>query len=181
MTLFLPPEALCYYHNHINIPEIQAHQMGDIDTHLRVSLFASPIFVGFGGQDADRSTEFFRKTRRYIKLIKGFCRLVMANHPNVYHHTPEIGLFQPADWCILEYSSPSLERGYAGVFKLSPGTDEYRLRLRGVDCAAEYRVILDNKMQCWKAPGSILAQDGISVMLDSALTSELIMYERIST
>jgi alpha-galactosidase len=179
MTLFLPPEALCYYHNHINIPEIQAHHLGDPDTHLRVALFASPIFVGFGGQDADRNTEFFRKTRRYIDLIKGFCRPVMAGRPAVYHHTPDIGLFSPASWCVLEYALPDRSRGYAGAFKLTPGKEEYRLRLRGVDCAAQYRVILDNRSQGWQAPGSVLAQEGLSICLDSALTSELVMYERI--
>ncbi len=179
MTLFIPPEALCYYHNHINLPAVQAHHLGNADTHLRVALFASPIFVGFGGQDADRNTEFFRKTRRYIDLIKGFCRPVMANHPSVYHHTPEIGLFSPADWCVLEYAALDQSRGYAGVFKLSSGKNEYRLRLRGLDCAAVYRVTLDNRSQCWQAQGNALAQEGLAIALDSALTSELVMYEKV--
>ncbi len=83
---------------------LQAHQTADLDTHLRVTLFAVPIFVGFGAQDADRATEYFRKTRRYIELHKGFCRPVLAGHPIVYHHTPDIGAVRPADWCVLEYA-----------------------------------------------------------------------------
>ncbi|MCX7935508.1 MAG: alpha-galactosidase, partial [Planctomycetota bacterium] len=66
LTLFLPPEALCYYHNHMPA----AHQTADLDTHLRVTLFAQPIFVGFGAQTADRDTPYFRKTKRYIRLAK---------------------------------------------------------------------------------------------------------------
>ena len=60
LSLFIPPESLCYYHNHMQ----HAHQVGDLDTHLRVTLFAVPIYVGFGSQDADRSTEYFEKARR---------------------------------------------------------------------------------------------------------------------
>ena len=57
MSLFVPPEALCYYHNHVNWAGVQAHHLGDADTHLRVTLFAVPIFVGFGAQDADRTSQ----------------------------------------------------------------------------------------------------------------------------
>ena len=51
LTLFIPPESLCYYHNHMPL----AHQKADLDTHLRVTLFAQPIFVGFGAQAEDRT------------------------------------------------------------------------------------------------------------------------------
>ena len=51
LTLFIPPESLCYYHNHMPL----AHEKADLDTHLRVTLFAQPIFVGFGAQAEDRT------------------------------------------------------------------------------------------------------------------------------
>jgi hypothetical protein len=137
-----------------------------------------PIYVGFGAQDADRSTEFFKKTKRYIELHKGFCRPILAGHPVVYHHTPDIGLLKPADWCVLEYGAPDRSRGYAGVFKLTGGGDPYRLRLRGVDAGADYEVTFDNASQVFRMSGRDLALDGLPVTLDSALTSELVMYER---
>jgi hypothetical protein len=175
MTLFIPPESLCYYHNHIQ----QAHQAADLDTHLRVTLFAVPIYVGFGAQDADRSTEYFAKARRYIGLHKGFCRPVLAGHPIVYHHTPDIGIFKPTDWCVLEYACPDRSRGYAGLFRLTGGRSEYRLRPRGVDGAATYQVTLDNQRQVMRLSGQDLLLHGIPVELDAALTSELIMFERV--
>jgi alpha-galactosidase len=182
MTLFVPPEALCYYHNHVNWMGVQAHQLADADTHLRVTLFALPIFVGFGGQDADRSTEFFRKTKRYIELNKGFCRPVMANHPRVFHHTPDIGLYAPADWCVLEYAMADRSRGYAGLFKLSPEKDDCCVfRARGVDLGAQYRVTLDNSQQTFTMSGRELGLQGIPVTLDSALTSELVLYQQEDT
>jgi alpha-galactosidase len=181
MTLFIPPEALCYYHNHVNWMDVQAHQLADSDTHLRVTLFAVPIFVGFGAQNADRSVEFYRKTRRYIELNKGFCRPVMADHPVVYHHTPDIGLFSPADWCVLEYARNDQTRGYAGVFKLIGGDETYLLRLRGINLAYEYEVTLDNRQQTFRISGRDMAINGLPVRLDAALTSELVLYKQVES
>jgi alpha-galactosidase len=174
LSLFLPPESLCYYHNHIQI----AHTTADLDAHLRVTLFAVPIFVGFGGQDADRSTAYFAKVKRYIDLHKRFCRPVLSGGAVVYHHTPDIGVFKPTDWCVLEYGAPDRSRGYAGVFKLTSSEQTYFLRLRGVDLGATYEVTLDNSGQTFRAAGRELAGTGIPVRLDSALTSELVMYSR---
>ena len=180
MTLFIPPEAICYYHNHVNWgSQLQAHQTADADTHLRVTLFALPIFVGFGAQGANRDTEFFRKTKRYIELHKGFCRPVLAGGPAVYHHTPDVGVFAPVPWCVLEYAARDRSRGYAGLFKLAAGHSEYRFRPRGVDSSALYEVTLDNRGHVMRISGQDLLLNGITVELDAALTSELIMYEAI--
>jgi alpha-galactosidase len=178
LTLFLPPEAICYYHNHIHY----AHQTADLDTHLRVTLFATPIFCGFGGQNADRSTPYFARTRRYIEMAKGFCREVMANRPRVYHHTPYIGVSSPADWCVLEYASSDCRKGYAGVFKLcTSGSDEYVLRLRGIDRSLNYDVTFDNTGEAVRISGVELANSGLHIRLDAALTSELILYKAAET
>ncbi|MGE5222887.1 MAG: glycoside hydrolase family 36 protein [Omnitrophica WOR_2 bacterium] len=177
LTLFLPPEAICYYHNHVNWMGVQAHQLADADTHLRVTLFATPIYVGFGAQNTDRSTEFYKKTRRYIALHKGFCRPVLVNHPAVYHHTPDIGLFSPAGWCVLEYGLQDRRQGYAGIFKLSPDSSEYLFRPRGLHYDQEYEVTLDNEGQTFCVPGSELALRGLPIRLDAALTSELVLYK----
>jgi alpha-galactosidase len=180
LTLFIPPESLCYYHNHLNFGTMQAHHLADAETHLRVTLFALPIFVGFGAQDADRSTEFFLRTRRAIELAKGFCRPVLAGHPVVYHHTPDIGLFTPAEWCVLEYGLADRTRGYAGIFKLREGSAEYRFCPRGVDLGREYEVTLDNDRQTFRISGRELALTGLPIRLDSALTSELVLYKSCS-
>jgi len=174
MSLFIPPESILYYCNAMQ----NAHLTADVDTPLRVGLFGMLVFVGFGSQSATRSTQYFEKVRRYIGLHKGFCRPVLTGQPVVYHHTPDIGLFKPADWCVLEYAAPDRSRGYAGVFRLGTGAGEYRLRLRGVDAAAEYEVTLDNAAQVFRMSGRDLALTGLPIALDSALTSELIMYER---
>lgn len=172
MTLFLPPEAICYYHNHIHY----AHHTADLDTHLRVTLFAVPIFVGFGAQDADRSTTYYARTREYIDLAKTFCRPIMAEGPAVFHHTPDIGLLRPADWCVLEYASQDRLRAYAGLFRLSAtAPSEYLFRPRGLDLSRDYEVTLHNSSQRLLISGAELIGSGVVVTLDAALTSELLL------
>lgn len=176
LTLFLPPEALCYYHNHM----YHAHQTADLDTHLRITLFATAIFVGFGSQDADRTTPYFRKTKRYIALARDFCYPIMEAGAAVYHHTPAIGVTRPAEWCVLEYAARDRSRGYAGIFALTrehlhPGTDTI-FRPRGIDLGRTYEVTLDNSGSTFCLSGRELARDGLPIALDGAMLSELVLY-----
>jgi alpha-galactosidase len=175
MTLFLPPETLCYYHNHITT----ASQMTDIDTHLRVTLFCSPIFVGYGGQDADRSTFYFDKTKEYTELLKNFCRSIMRK-PTVYHHTPDIGLLDPVEWCVLEYGAEDRKKGYAGLFRLGQdhGSDIYNFRPRGVLADKNYEIELYNSRSKFSVSGRELQNYGIDVSLASVNNSELILYQQ---
>lgn len=173
---FLPPECICYYHNHV----MHAHQTADLDTHLRVSLFANTVFVGFGDQTTDHSTTHYQTVKRYIALAKSFCYPIMKQPALVYHHTPGIGVSMPAPWCVLEYAAPDHRRAYAGVFKLSAdrgAESEYLVRPRGLDQAQQYDVRLDNEQQVIRMTGKELARDGLLVRLDSALTSELLLFD----
>lgn len=172
MTLFIPPESICYYHNHMT----EAHLTVDIDTHLRVTLFAQPIFVGFGAQNTERSGIFAEKTKKYIELGKGFCRSVMTSLPIVYHHTPFIGLLKPEEWCVLEYATPQRTSGYAGIFKLGSDESEYIFKPRGINKALNYTVSMDNDGNSFTMTGRELSTYGISIRLDACNTSELIMY-----
>jgi alpha-galactosidase len=174
LTMFLPPEALCYYHNHMAL----AHQKADLVTHLRVTLFAQPIFVGFGAQGADRTTQYFRETKRHIRLAKEFTGPILASRPRVFHHTPDIGIQGRPDWCVLEYAAQDCGRGYAGVFKLTNSAAVWQLRLRGVDRAAAYEVTLDNTGQVFRASGRELADAGLDIRLDAGMTSELVLYRK---
>ena len=177
MTLFIPPESMCYYHNHIPF----ANRIADLDTHLRVTLFAVPIFVGFGAQATDLDSIALEKTREYIELHKGFCRPVMANSPKVYHHTPFIGLQDHVPWCVLEYAAPDRSRGYAGVFRLGNNAEDnaYQLYLRGISIEKTYRVTSHNDKQSVTLSGFDLKQSGLRVFLEETNTSELYLYEEL--
>lgn len=173
MSMFLPPESICYYHNHMPFAHLQA----DLDTHLRVCLFAIPILVGFGAQKADRTVPYFEKTKEYLRLAKGFCRDVLGDHPAVYHHTPYIGVNDPADFCVLEYARQDKTKGYCGVFKLSDADKDYQLYLKGVDASRDYKITCHNTGAVLRIAGSGLINSGLKIHLESANTSELILYE----
>jgi alpha-galactosidase len=177
LSLFIPPEAIVYYHNHMPL----AHQTADLDTHLRVTLFANASFSGFGAQDADRSTAYFQKTKRYIELAKTFCRPIMAGRAVVHHHTPDIGVSAPADWCVLEYAAQDRARAYAGVFSLrrEKAAGTYVFRPRGLDCSRDYRVTMDNTGVVFQVSGRELANQGLTVRLEGGLTSELLLFEAV--
>jgi len=65
-----------------------------------------------------------------------------------------------------------------GLFQLSaPTAPEYRLRLRGLDAARRYRVTFDNSGQTAEVDGVTLMKEGITVRLEGALTSELLLFE----
>ncbi|MHB1294708.1 MAG: alpha-galactosidase [Anaerolineae bacterium] len=178
LTTFLPPDTLGYYHNHM----YSAHLSADLDTHLRVILFANAWFVGFGAQDADRTVPYYAKTKRYIELAKTFCYPIMSGQPLVYHHTLGIGVYDPADWCVLEYTAPDHSRGYAGVFALESSTPgmvakEYLLRLRGVDPSKTYQVTMDNVGKAFTMTGQELTNGGLSIRINGGMLSELVMYQ----
>jgi alpha-galactosidase len=177
LSLFLPPEAICYYQD----LDPLAHLMTDLDTHMRVALFANVCFVGFGAQDADRTMPYYVKVKRYIELAKSFCYPIMAERPLVYHHTPGIGVSRPAEWCVLEYALCDRTRAYAGVFRLSHNQDDeepayYLFRPQSLDLSKDYEVTMDNRQVTFRASGLDLAQTGVQIRLDSALTSELLLF-----
>ena len=175
MTLFLPPESLCYYHNHV----LFAHRIADLETHLRVCLFCIPIFVGFGSQHADYHSEYFTKTREYVDLHKRFCSPVLSGPPQVFHHTPFIGLQDHVPWCVLEYAVPNGSKGYVGLFRLSNTREDdiYDLCFRGVDEEKAYRVTSHNSKRTIELTGYEMKHIGVKVRLEETNTSELYLYE----
>ena len=145
-----------------------------------MTLFAQTIFVGFGAQDADRGTEYFEKTRRYIKLAREVTGPILAGRPRVFHHTPATGSRGPADWVVLEYSARDAAAGYAGLFRLNGLAEEtFLFQPRGVDLSRRYAVTLDNRGQTLELSGAELALQGLPIRLAGAYTSELVLWREI--
>ena len=98
----------------------------------------------------------------------------------MYHHTPFIGLYEPADWCVLEYTARDRLSGYVGLFRIDLETGaEYLFRPRGLDAAKRYRITLDNSTHELEMSGGELAYGGIPIRLDAANTSELLLFRAI--
>ena len=96
------------------------------------------------------------------------------------HHTPVVENPEPKGWGVLELASRDLTRGICGLFQLSaPSQPEYVLRLRGLDVGKQYRVTFDSSGQSCVVAGYALMKQGITVRLESALTSELLIFEAV--
>jgi len=117
------------------------------------------------------------RTKRYIALHNDFCSPILANHPHVYHHTPFIAVRQPAECCVLEYAAQDKSQGYAGIFQLSNRQNAtYQFKPRGIDRSRTYMITLDNEGCSTAVTGHELMEQGITIRLDHAGTSELVMY-----
>ncbi len=87
----------------------------------------------------------------------------------------------PQGWGVLELASRDRTRGHLRPVP-ALGADRSRsicLRLRGLDVSRRYRVTLDNSGQTCEVDGFTLMKQGITVRLEGALTSELLLFEAL--
>jgi len=119
------------------------------------------------------------RTKRWVDLYKNFVRSFIETSL-IYHHTPEMTGLDPHSWGVLELASEDRTRDICGVFQLSaPTQPEYDLRLRGLDVSRHYRVTFDNSGQTSLVDGFTLMEQGLTVRLEGALTSELLIFKAV--
>jgi hypothetical protein len=117
------------------------------------------------------------RLKRWVALYKNFVR-PLADAGSIYHHTPEVSGLDPHGWGVLELDSADRTKGICGLFQLSaPTQPDYHLVLRGLDESKRYRVTFDNSGETALVDGRTLMNEGITVRLEGALTSELLIFE----
>lgn len=172
MTMALPPEY---------VDRLIGGQSGqtaaDFDFQSRLLLFLMPKFGFLYPIGAKPNPVFMARVKYWVSLYKNFVRPFILTG-RIYHHTPVLSGFDPHGWGILELASEDHTRGICGLFQLSAPTDsERKLRLRGLDVSRRYRVTFDNSGQTTLLDGFTLMEQGITVRLEGALTSELLICE----
>jgi alpha-galactosidase len=176
MTMLLPPE-IC--NRTFGTQGDTQRLYGDLDTQLRVPMFAHPTGIGIAPSLEDLNPANARRVRHMIELYKTFIRPMLSTS-RVYHHTPEMPSDAVGDWLVLEYASRDQARAYAGLFRLSlEGQPDYLFRPRGLRAAARYRVKFDNSGESIAKTGYELSQDGIRVRLENGIRSELLLFEEV--
>jgi alpha-galactosidase len=174
MTMALPPE----YVDRL-IGGQSGHTAADFDFQARLLLFVRPTFGFLHPLGSAWNPDMFARARHWAGLYRDFVRPFMASG-RIYHHTPEVDGLDPQGWGVLELASADRTRGVCGLFQLSaPTQPEYPLRLRGLDTAKRYRVTWDSSGQTCELDGLVLTTQGITVRLESALTSELLLFEAV--
>ena len=175
MTMALPPE----YVDRL-IGGQSGHTRADFDFQARLLLFVRPT-IGFTCPlDMGWNPLLLAKLRRLVELYKNFIRPFMPES-RIYHHTPVVNSIEPQGWGVLELASADHLCGICGLFQLAaPTFPEYTLRLRGLDVGHRYRVTFDNSGQTCEMDGVALMQQGLTIRLEGALTSELLVFEAVN-
>lgn len=174
MTMALPPESVDRL-----IGGQSGHTAAEFDFQARLLLFVRPTLGFLKPLGADWNPLLLARVKRWARLYRDFVRPFM-NTGRIYHHTPEVTGPDPCGWGVLELASADRTRAICGLFQLAaPTQPAYLLRLRGLDVSKRYRVTWDNTDQTCEVDGFTLMQQGITVRLEGALTSELLRCEAL--
>jgi alpha-galactosidase len=174
MTLAIPPER---------IDRLIGGQSGfttaDYDFQYRTLLFLLPKVAFLHPMGSAPNPVLIQRTKKWIDFYKNFVRPFMDTSL-IYHHTPELNGIDPKGWGVLEMAAEDHSRAICGLFQLAtPNNSEYLLRMRGLDVSRRYKVTFDNSGQTAIVDGYALMTQGLTVRLEGALTSELLIFEAI--
>ena len=174
MTLTLPPERIDRL-----VAGMGCHRLASLDFHMRNVMLGHISMNVFSPRDAQTNPEQLEFIRRSLSVYKNFIRKFLPN-ALIYHHTPESSAFRDGSFSILELSS--FEKDRAAITVLTPCvpvSDTVTVYPRGLDPSLQYRVVFDNTGCEYSASGRELAQQGILVRIPCALSSELLLIERL--
>jgi alpha-galactosidase len=174
MTLAIPPER---------IDRLVGGQSGyttaDYDFQYRTLLFLLPKVAFLYPRGSEPNPVLMQKTKRWADFYKSFVRPFMDNSL-IYHHTPEVDGIEPKGWGVLELAAEDRSRAICGLFQMAaPSQPDYLLRMRGLDASRRYKVTFDNSGQTTIVDGYALMTHGLTVRLEGALTSELLIFEAV--
>ena len=175
MSLALPPEFL----DRLFGIAMNGSTRGHPETQLQVIVLAHPAISGLTPSLAEANPELLRLAKKYVGIYKDFIR-PFHRESLVYHHTPVIGGGDASGWCALEYIAPDRSRAVAGVFRLVNAEEStYVLRFRGLDPSRRYLVTTEPGGLVAEIDGFALSQQGVSLRLDTPLTSRLLLCEAV--
>ena len=175
MTMVLPPEKVDGLTGGMH-----SHIMGSLDFQARRTIFGKPsvnTFNCMGSQYNPNQISFIKHTFDiYKEVVRPY-----AKDGLIFHHTPECGGVYPKGVTILERCAKNGECGILGVFALYDLKDEFvTVYPRGLDLAANYEITMDNSGAKTIVSAFELVNCGMKVNLDTALSSELIIYKKVS-
>ncbi len=174
LTMALPPERVDRL-----FAGMGSHSFADLSLQMRNCMLGHMsinVIHPAGATDNTVQAEF---VKRSIQVYKDFIRPILPDC-KIFHHTEENKACEEKGICILEIASPDKSKGAATVFTLAnPEKNIINLRLKGADMGKTYKVTLDNSGATFTVSGKELKSEGINIEIDHALSSELVMYERI--
>ncbi len=175
-TLALPPESLVIA---LGAPGWK----GPLDTYLRATFSLSTPLIAFGPAPsvAEINPEARAAFARYGRICREFIRPLLPTC-RMYHHAPVSahGGVTSGGWFAVEFASPDRTRGWATVIRIGADpSDTFHLIPRGLDCSRTYRVTFDSADATATVDGLSLMRDGLRIRLESAVMSELLLFEAV--
>lgn len=173
MSMAMPPEYL----NRLFGVCMMGSYKGNPETQLHAIVLAHPTISGITPNLLEANPNLLGLVKKYVSLYKDFIR-PWHRDARLYHHTPVIPGVEASGWCALENVSADRTRAAAGVFRLIHAhEDAFQFRFRGLDPARRYRVTTEPGGLACEADGLRLQEEGLSVRLDTPLTSRLLLCE----
>jgi alpha-galactosidase len=173
MSLALPPE----YIDRLFGVAMDGSYRGNPEMQLQLITLAHPTISGLTPSLEEANPALLALAKKYVRIYKEFIR-PFIREARVYHHTPVIPGTDGSGWCALEYAAADRRRAVAGVFRLvNADNDSYKLRFRGLDPARRYRITTEPGGQTAILDGFTLLQQGVTIRLDTPLTSRLLLCE----
>ncbi len=175
-TFFLAPEQC------LTLLGAIARGVSDLDFMLRIGLFNGFCMSGAFPSMATKNDWGLERWQKTVELYKQFVRPMLATC-RVFHHTPFQRHNQPGDWIVIEHASADARRAYAGIWRLTGGTDEaFTFIPRGLRREGSYRVTLHNNGETFTISGrELIDGGGLRVRVPGRMTSELLTFESPET
>ncbi len=171
MTMALPPERVDRL-----FAGMGCHTIGSFDAHLRNTLLGHISLNVISPANADINEKQIAFIKHSTDIYKSFIRPFLANS-KIYHHTPDLN---ESDYSVLEIASPDKNKCAITVITLC-NTNERSLTVKpkGIDILKNYKVTFDNDCYSYDVKGAEIKQKGIEVHINTSLSSELVLIEKI--
>ncbi len=173
MTMALPPERVDRL-----FAGMGCHMSGEFQSHLRNTMLTHTSLNVIVPRTAQANPDAMAFIRHSMDLYKSFIRPMLPTSL-VWHHTPTRADTQKLGYSALEISAPDGTSDALAVFATPTCTERRDVVIlpRGLHADLTYAVTLDNSGSTYTATGAQLLQNGVRIVLPSALCSELILFK----
>jgi alpha-galactosidase len=174
MTMALPPERVDRL-----FAGMGCHEFGTLAAHMRNTMLGHISLNVIAPAATEPNPIAMAFVKHSIEVYKSFIRPILPTC-KVYHHTPDTHEIWKRGFYALEIAAPNGDRGALTAFTVTNAKEStFTVIPRGIDPTAVYRVTFDNHRATMLLGGYDLATNGIRISLPSALSSDLVLYERV--
>ncbi len=173
MTMVLPPERVDRL-----VSGMGCHTAAEFSLHMRNAMFGH-ISMNVVASTSSANPQQMTFIHHSLQIYKEFIRPMLST-AHIYHHTPEAGTYLNGTPAVLELASPVGDKVVLGAFAPTDFTgDTLHIVPKGVAMSGSYRVTWDNSGATAVMTGTELGSCGVTVRLKTALSSELVLIEKV--